>query len=288
MRNAGLLLCCWAAVVGGGCSAQDDASPEAIAPSRVAVVEPRIVVQLGHQAPVLAVRWVDGGRHLASIAGDGSIVFWNVASGAILDHAQVPLDPALFAGEEAPLRFHAISDGAHAGTLAIAYAAASEAVAERRCPGAHRAGTRSCRYVLDLATRAVRADAGAPVPAINADDDGLRWPVSPDGRLRPQPNHADGRRGLFDLADENILFPDPTCVSPARCRYGVTLLDTRGEYEPHALTGVPRNYFLDADLSADGLRLVRVEGLQNETLARVETLDLLRIGAKQAGEHLIQ
>ena len=46
-----------------------------------------VFLNFAHQAPVLAVRWVDGGRHLASIARDGSIVLWNVADGTILDRA---------------------------------------------------------------------------------------------------------------------------------------------------------------------------------------------------------
>ena len=278
MRIAGLLACC-CALLPAGCSGQDAAAQEATRPpapaaSSVADVEPRIVVQVGHQAPVLAVRWVDGGRHIASIARDGSLVLWNVASGTILDHARVPLDPALLAGDEAPLRFHAFADGPVAGTLVIAYAGVGAADAKRHCPGAHHPGTPWCTYALDLATRAVRADPGLPLPADDATGAAARWPVSPDGRLRPEANHADGRRGLFDLADDHIDFPDPTCVSPARCRYGVTLFATDDSSAPRALTGAPRSYFLDADLSPDGLRLVRVEGLQNETRARVETLDL--------------
>lgn len=278
MRIAGLLLCCCAALLAAGCSGQDapaPAKPAAIAPTAAPqpAIEPKIVVQLGHQAPVLAVRWIDDGRHLASIARDGSIVFWNVADGTILDHAQVPLDPSLLQGEEAPLRFHALIDGRLAGTFSIAYAGAVERSLESDCPGAHLAGTRWCGYTLDLATRVVRGDQGLPVPAEGAHAAASHWPTSPDGRLRPEPNHANGRRGLFDLSDENIDFPDPTCVSPQRCRYGVTLLPTGGG-APRVLTGEPRSYFLDADLSPDGLRLVRVEGLINETRARVETLDL--------------
>ena len=283
MRIAGLLLCC-CVLLAAGCSGQDAAAPTAsAAPAASAAtalpdpaLEPKIVVQLGHQSPVLAVRWVDDGRHLASLAQDGSIVVWNVANGTILDHAQVPLDPQslLPDGEKKPpLRFHAFTDGPSAGMLAIAYAGVAEGDAGRVCPDAHHPDTPWCTYALDLATRVVRADTGLPVPADDANA-AQHWPASPDGRLRPEPNHADGRRGLFNLADENIQFPDPTCTSPQRCRYGVTLFATDDGTAPRALTGEPRSYFLDADLSPDGLRLVRVEGLQNETLARVETLDL--------------
>ena len=287
MRIAGLLLCCCAALLADGCSGPETATPSASASatrisaaSPESVLEPKIVVQLGHQSPVLAVRWVDAGRHLASLARDGSVVVWNVASGAILDRAQVPIDPLLLdppVGEgksDSPLLFRRFNDGPVKGTLSIAYAGASEGDAERACPGAHHPGTHWCTYALDLATRVVRADHDLPVPADGVDDAARRWPTSPDGRLRPEANHADGRRGLFDLADENLAFPDPTCVSPTRCRYGVTLLPIDHGAAPRALTGNPRSYFLDADLSPDGLHLVRVEGLDNETRARVEMLDL--------------
>lgn len=288
MRIAGLLVCCCATLLGAGCTEQVASTSLAPAPSAPAltpaapdsVLEPKIVVQLGHQSPVLAVRWVDDGRHLASLARDGSVVVWNVASGAILDHAQVPLGPELLdapASEDkpdSPLQFRAFNDGPVKGTLSIAYAGTTEGDAERACPDAHRPGTRWCMYALDLATRVVRADPGLPVPIDDVRDAAQRWPTSPDGRLQPEANHADGRPGLFDLSDENIVFADPTCVSPTRCRYGVTLVSTNHSAGPRALTGDPRSYFLDADLSLDGLQLVRVEGLDNETRARVEKLDL--------------
>lgn len=282
MRIAGLLLRLCAALLVAGCSGQDVPAPATTAPPAATGPgpEPKIVMQLGHQSPVLAVRWVDDGRHLASLARDGSIVIWNVATGTILDHAQVPLDPGLLdppagAGRDgSPLRFHAFAEGRLAGTLAIAFAGISEGDAARACGEANHPGTRWCTYVLDLATRVVRADSRLPVPHADAGEPARHWPVSPDGRLRPEANHADGRRGLFDLADDHLQFPDPTCVSPARCRYGVSLFATDGSARPRALTGDPRSYFLDADLTPDGLRLVRVEGLDNETRARVEILDL--------------
>ncbi len=287
MRIAGMLLCCWL-FLAVGCSTPEPVVPSAPAatPRKSArhTVQPKIVVQLGHQAPVLAVRWVDNGRHLASIARDGSIVLWNVANGTILDHAQVPIDQALLDpppqewglvyNRDRPLLLQAFADGPVAGILTIAYAGVSEGDAQRTCPAeAYHPGTRWCTYALDLTTRVVQADKHLPIPD-NAGSDALHWPTSPDGQLRPGANHADGRRGGFDITDENIEFPDPTCVSIARCRYGVTLLATRHGTAPRALTGDPRSYFLDADLSPDGLQLVRVEGLDNDTRARVETLDL--------------
>jgi hypothetical protein len=288
MRMSGLLPGC-IALLAAGCSGQDAATPPTSAPAATtaspdAALEPKIVVQQGHQSPVLAVRWIDGGRHLVSLALDGSLVIWNVASGTILDHAQVPLDPQLLQPDPwkrrpARLRFHAFSDGAVANTLAITYAGIAEGDAERACPEALHAGTSWCTYAFDPATRAVRPDPRGPVPAADATATGAdaaarHWPVSPDGRLRPEPNHGNGRRGLPDLDDEHFGSIDPTCTSAQRCRYGVTLFATDDSAPPHALTVEPRGYFLDADLSPDGLRLLRVAVPAGGESTRVETLDL--------------
>lgn len=286
MRTAGLLLRLCATLLTAGCSGQDAPGPTppsasaapAPAVSAAPPPEPHIVMQLGHQSPVLAVRWVDGGRHLASLGRDGSLVLWNAATGTILDHAQVPLDPDVLdpppGAPDSPLRLHAITDGPAPGTLTIAYAAATEADAQRACGDARHAATRWCTYAFDPATRTVRADGGLPPPSAATPTVADLWPTSPDGRMRVAANHADGRPGLFDLSDDHLAFTDATCVSAARCRYGVTLSATRGSGAPRAFTGQPRSYFLDADLSSDGLRMVRLEGLDNETRARVETLDL--------------
>ena len=235
MRIADLLLCCSAALLTAGCSGQDAATPGATATnaSADATHEPKIVVQLGHQSPVLAVRWVDDGRHLASLARDGSLVIWNVASGTILDHAQIPLDPQLLVseGEKLPsLSLYALTDGPVADTLAVVYAGVNEGDTKRSCPGAHHAGTSWCTYLVDLATRVVRADAGLPIPAGEV----RHWPISPDGGLRPEPNHGNGRRGLPDTGDDHYFPVDQTCTSMQRCRYGVTLFahDARATREP--------------------------------------------------------
>lgn len=78
MPIAGLLLRLCAALLVAGCSGQDVPAPMPAPPVAPVAVdagpEPKIVIQLGHQSPVLAVRWVDDGRHLASLARDGSIV----------------------------------------------------------------------------------------------------------------------------------------------------------------------------------------------------------------------
>ena len=279
MRITGLLLCCCSALLVAGCSGQDAATPAAsVTKASPAVpLEPKIVVQFGHQAPVVAVRWVDDGHHLVSLAADASVVVWNVADGTILDHARLPLDPGLLLpdGEKKPtLRFHAFTEGPVAGTLAITYAGVTANDAGLACAGAHHPGTQWCTYALDLATRVVRADPGLPIPAASAGDDAHRWPPSPDGRLRPEPNHGNGRRGLPDLSDEHFGSIDPTCTSVQRCRYGVSLIASDNGAAPRALTVDPRGYFLDADISPDGLHLLRVVNPFNAKGTHIEALDL--------------
>lgn len=277
-RIAGLLSCCCVAWL-AACTGQDASTPPASTPKAASaparpVVEPEIVVQLAHQAPVVAVQWVDRGRHLVSLARDGSIVFWDVASGAILDHAQMPHDLRVAEGDALPLR--AFATDADAASLAIAYSIPGDDARppDTICPGAARRDVRTCSYTLDLATRSVRPDAGVTLPADPPRDAAARFPQSPDGTLRPEPNHADGARGLFDEHDDNLQFDDPTCVSLARCRYGVNLFRTGSTTPAIRLVGQPRSYFLDADLSADGRQMVRVEALVNATESRVQVLDL--------------
>lgn len=275
MRIADLLLCCCAAFLLTACSRKEATAPAAPAApsvsvasagttSPVAALEPKIVVQLGHQQPVVAVRWVDGARHLVSLAIDGSIVVWNVDSGAVLDRAQVPLYPEVLnlppsysfgrTYRVVPLRFHAFTDGPVAGTLSITYAGVAESDAERICPDAYHPGTRYCTYALDLATREVRADKGLPIPADAASSAALHWPISPDGRLRPQAK--------------------PVCVKWGRCHHGVIIFATDNSTKPRELIGNPRSDFLDVDLSPDGLRLVRLKDRDINNRARVETLDM--------------
>jgi WD40 repeat protein len=271
------------------CSGQEAPPPAAAtaAPSDAAALsdaapEPKIIVQLGHQAPVSAVRWLDGGRHLASLAADGSLVFWNVAGGAILDQAQIPLVLVPQPGQQpSPLRFHAFIEGPVAGTLAVVYAGEDVDAAGQACPGAHHAGTPWCTYVVDLATRGVRADAGVPIPAGEAS----HWPLSPDGRLRPEPNHGNGIRGYPDMGDDYYFPVDTTCTSKQRCRYGVTVFVTGGSEESRVLVGDSRNFFLDAEVSPDGLRLLRVGDFydfEGGGFTRAEIIDM-ESGSREPG-----
>ncbi|WP_416908645.1 MAG: hypothetical protein ACMVO5_03250 [Polymorphobacter sp.] len=102
-----------------------------------------------------------------------------------------------------------------------------------------------------------------------------KLPPAPQGTIRLEHNHDDGKRGDFNRRDDNLQFEGSTCTSLEKCRYGVNLIAGPGGGEViTALTGSPKSYFLDADLSPDGRQLVRVEGLRNDTEARVEVLEL--------------
>ena len=209
---------------------------------------------------------------MTSLAGDGSIVSWDLGQRMLSGQTQVPLDPQLLLseGDKKPvLRFHAFTEGLD-GRLMVAYAAANEGVAERACPDAHHSGTPWCTYVVERWPFAVRADASVSIPAGEVP----RWPISPDARLRLEANHGSGPQGLPNTSGE--LY-GKLCTSAQPCRYGVTVFTTGDSTVSHVLIGDPRNYFLDADVSPDGLRLLRVVSSFSEQGGddtHVETLDL--------------
>jgi hypothetical protein len=167
------------------------------------------------------------------------------------------------------LRFHAFTEGID-GRLIVAYAAANQAVAERACPGAHHPGTPWCTYVVERWPFAVRADATVPIPAGELP----RWPISPDARLSLEANRGSGPQGLPNTRGERF---GELCTPAQPCRYGVTVFATGGNSVSRMLIGDTRNYFVDADVSPDGLRLLRVVSFYSEEAGdgtRVETLDL--------------
>lgn len=251
-------------------------------------VMPKIVVQLGHQAPVEAVRWLNGGKNLVSVASDGSLVFWDVPSGAIIDQAQVPANWNLGPSDNLFLQEFSIRpDGKTAALVFYEGIKVNEdegdaCPTEMERPSDAGRGTIWCTFSVDLETRIVTPDKEIPLPQQVREFTGKEaFPTSPDGTLMPGPNHEDGVAGLFDGSDEHIQFDEASCTSRQRCRYGVNLYSTDQKEKKIALTGNPRSYFLDADLSEDGRRMVRVEGLRNDTRARVEVLDLYN-GSGQA------
>lgn len=244
------------------------------------IPEPEVVMQVGHQTPVLAALWAQQGRVLFSLAEDGSIVVWDVPGQRIIDHAQVPLPQETMLAlqpresESSPkeIRLNSFVGDAGGGAARISYTAPGD------CPrDGKKSEAGSCSFELNLATRFVAPMYDTTVEPEPTTD----WfPVSPDGKWRPGPNHGSGTDGLFNRADENLRFDEADCTSIGRCRYGVNLRATDASRAVIKLTGKPRNYFLDTDLSADGQRLVLLESLRNETDARVQVLEL-RSGARK-------
>ena len=277
IRGIGLLFC--GGLLLSACTPSDDG--QALLNQTASEIVPKIVPQLGHQTTVQAVAWVDAGRHLVSLAQDGSLVFWDVAGRAILDHAQVPAKGTQTRGISS-LSFQELRPGRIAGTLDIVYyidvgwGGSDEGI----CPDTALSDDEEwCTYTLDLETRVVRPDKtvrhSQKYPEPQESYDSRNFPLSPDSKLRPEPNHSDGQRGLLNNFDNHTSFDDSTCKSSDRCRFGVNLFPAGGEGEPIKLIGKPRSYFLDADLSPDGRRLIRIEGFNEDTAARVQTLDLV-------------
>lgn len=241
--------------------------------ARAAGIAPKMVIQLGHGAPVSAVVWTPDSRHLFSLAEDGSIVAWDVAAtvgsgvrgGVVLDNARVSWPE----GKEFPaLRSFALQPGNVTARLVFA--------PDEHCPPAATGADKLCAYDLDLATRSLSpVQLDAPVTTLTEAD---RFPISPDGRWKTRQNHGDGVNGLFDPADENIDFTEADCTSRALCRYGVNLTSTGAPAVKVALTGIRRSYFEDADVSRDGRHLVRLESIRNDNDARVQQLDLVDAG----------
>ena len=245
------------------------------------VPAPKAIVQIGHQAPVLAVLWAQQGRVLFSLAEDGSIVAWDVPGRRIIDHAQVPLPkdtrlaikPRESESPPKEIRLNGFVGDADGSAARIAYTAPGD------CPlDATKSDGGICNFALKMDTRFVGPIIGATTEPQTPTD----WfPASPDGKWRPTPSRGNGMTGLFDRADENLSFDEADCTRKERCRYGVNLQATNATNAVIKLTGKPRNYFLDADLTADGQRLVLLEGLRNDTDARVQVLEL-RSGARKA------
>lgn len=244
-----------------------------MSPAHAASIAPKMVIQLGHGAPVSAVVWTSDSRHLFSLAEDGSVVVWDVAAtvgsgvrgGVVLDSTRVPWPE----DKEFPeLRSFGLQPGNATARLVFS--------PDEYCPPAATGAADLCAYDLDLATRELKpVQLDAPVVTT---PEAARFPVSPDGHWTPRQNHGDGVNGLFDPADENIDFLEADCTSRALCRYGVNLTSTGAPAVKVALTGIRRSYFEDADVSRDGRHLVRLESIRNNNDARVQQLDLVDAG----------
>lgn len=273
MRIASLLLCCSAALLAAGCSGQEAAGPSApeTSASPDTALQPRIVLQFGHAQPVVAVKWLNGSSHLLSLGEDGGIVIWDVATGAIVDQARIPVqgDPS----EAKFLWFQDIRAEQDGESLSFLYTVNPQNEGEI-CPKAALGEGRQCSYSLDLATRAVTPDGtlpGADGPVTyGRTDAALNFPLSPNGRLRP----VAYRPGSLDMTLIVASTPDYDCDRTEQCNYLIRLEAVDGSAAPRALQGNLRSMLYDVGLSADGRRLVKLEATNAFNGTRVEMIDI--------------
>lgn len=273
MRIASLLLCCCAAVMAAGCSGQDAAGPSASAttPSPDTAPEPKIVLQFGHAQPVIAVKWLNGSSHLLSLGEDGAIVVWDVATGAIVDQARIPVegDPS----EAKYLWFQDIRAEEGGERLSFMYTVNPQNDGEI-CPKAALGEDRRCSYSLDLATRKVTPDGTLPAadrPVTHGRTDAaLNFPLSPDGRMRP----VAYRPGSGDMTLVVASTRDYGCDRTEQCNYPIQLEAVGGSAAPRTLQGNLRSMLYDVGLSADGHRLVKLEATNAFNGTRVEMIDI--------------
>lgn len=235
-------------------------------------VEPKVVPQIAHGVPVVGVQWVDGGRVLVSLAGDGSLVFWDVASGHIIDHAQVPGYDLGYLLQD----FRTAADGKSLELIYYPDPEFGDGPPPPDCKGASHPDGGWCTYRVEVATREARGDPSIAVPgkapAKSDVTEKTIFPLSPDGKLQPKPNIRNGETANI-AGDDHFQFDDTDCVSRERCRSGVSLLPVKGG-TPIKLVGIPMSFFSDADISPDGRSLVRLDNLRNRTQTRVEAMDL--------------
>jgi dipeptidyl aminopeptidase/acylaminoacyl peptidase len=275
-----LSLCCWLTVAANSPS-QQNPSPATPINQAFSAIEPRVVPQFAHGQAVMAVQWIEGGRVLVSLDRDGSLVFWDVATRHVIDHAKVPAFDRGYMLED----FRHGADGRSLELVYYPVKIEGDEASTPACPKASPAGGDWCTYRVDLATREVRPDPTIAVPSTVPVSDGASkriFPRSPDGKLRPAPNIRDGELNEIPEEEEHFRFNDTDCVSSVRCRSGVTLLPVNGG-RPIKLVGSPLSFFSDADISPDGRKLVRVESLGNQTRTRIEAMDLTS-GTPLAGQ----
>lgn len=235
-------------------------------------LKPKIVLQLGHGAPVKAIIWANDGKHLMSLAEDGSIMVWDTTNGALLDHAQISLP-----GSFSDLRFRALRLEEAKKSISIFYF--FDEHKENACPKEARGKSRWCSFSLNLENRELKSDGTLLAPEsyfeLGTTDEELNFPLSPDGQLHPIPNASVVNRNAADADAENSPSDQTECYPQYDlCRYEIILVSVNEKHAPILLTGRPRSIFLDADLSADGLQLLRLERLQDENGVQIGRLNL--------------
>lgn len=264
-------------------SSCSDTAPEPTNPTSINQVqgddEPEIVVQVGHQTPVMAVHWVNQGRNLVSLSRDGAIVIWDVEQRVILAHAQAPGDGAL--------QFYRIEDQDSRGKISLIYTAEeygedAHAAREEECPEKAKQAKSWCTFTLDIEQHRVIPDSSITVPAQSFWDmdqplliSDAFFPLSPDGQLRPEAFYQYLVSGA-NSAPFDPEFSTEFCADQVPCIYGVRLYRSDRQIEPVKLIGNSRKSVRSVDLSADGAQLVTLESVDFDTKAFLQTIDMGR------------
>nr|WP_310524972.1 caspase family protein [Polymorphobacter sp.] len=190
-------------------------------------ISPKLVVQFGHSSPVDAAAWVQGTTNVITADSfDNSVIIWSARYGTIVDRLTLPLlgEAGLFDAQS--VRSITISPDGHTARLVM--------LAFGPIAGDSAAGAQFT-YDLDLTSRQFRSVGGmVPVPSAEVEkvvDDAMpvALPAAPDGSATLVRN---GRSVMIV----------PAAVGAKSIRLG----------------GVAKGYFLDAAMSPDGRRLVRI------------------------------
>ncbi len=286
MNRAGLRMgLCFAIALALGSCAPSPAPLAKPLNQAASAIEPKIVVQLAHQQKVAGAAWINGTRNLATIDNSGYVVVWDTATRVIVDTVQLPIPETSNDSSDLTLENFAAEPGGK--TIAVGFFVSFRENEPRKATDARFAAAYPkdarradlwCTFALDTATRAVVPAVSGPSPARSNSVEEIEarlFPVSPGGKWSLVRNYDDGRLNMPNHFDEHQEFSDTTCVDFERCPYGITLVARTDPATKITLHGQPRNYMIDADISADGRRLVTLQESDNHSRATAQVLDLV-------------
>lgn len=245
------------------------------------LVKPKMVIQLGHQKPVIAVQWINDGKNLVSLGADGAIMFWDVKTGVIVDSAQVPTNEDPDHLKDMWFQDFRLDDDKKAISI-FYYSQGYDYSAEYdrdndACVREARGQKGWCSYKIDINSRLVTAD-GEMTPPENFtrfgnQDDKRKFPLSPDGLLRAV-NVWHNNPDIILAEVDRPHSDERDCDVIKLCDYPIHLVPIAGSQAPMVLKGNPPSLIFDIDLSADGRRLVKLQAVKSFNQTRVEALDL--------------
>ena len=273
---------------------------------------PDITVQVGHQRPIDAVAWLNEGKHLLSLASDGSMIVWDVERQVILNRTQVPVNwRNLGLGDCMRPEALRVDDSMHTVTVSYLLERSDGAGLMSQlddCPNLVEES--NSRWSFSFDTRSLALE---DLSRSTLSDDEMRralemlrvpeywkqrqewedeqdwlsdlreayFPVSPDGKWRPKVDRSWAvSRDSIDLhpeLTEVIEELEAGCPPGQPCQFRASrpwglIVRRVGDSEELALTGNSQSILTDGDFSPDGKTLVLIQGSQSSP--RVEELDL--------------